>query len=167
MTIALSISNLQKTYSNGLVALKGIDLTVEEGDFFALLGRNGAGKSTAIGIISSLVNKDGGSVKVFDADVDHDFALAKSYLGIVPQEFNFSIFETPRQIVCNQAGYYGIGRKIAAERAEQYLSQLGLWAKRDEMTQTLSGGLKRRLMIARGVDARAETAHTGRANRRR
>ncbi len=151
MTIALSISNLQKTYSNGLVALKGIDLTVEEGDFFALLGRNGAGKSTAIGIISSLVNKDGGSVQVFDADVDRDFALAKSYLGIVPQEFNFSIFETPKQIVCNQAGYYGIGRKIAAERAEQYLSQLGLWAKRDEMTQTLSGGLKRRLMIARAL----------------
>lgn len=151
MTTALAISNLQKTYANGLVALKGIDLVVEQGDFFALLGRNGAGKSTAIGIICSLVNKDGGSVKIFDADIDRDFALAKSYLGVVPQEFNFSIFETPQQIVCNQAGYYGIGRKIALQKAEQYLGQLGLWEKRNEMAQTLSGGLKRRLMIARAL----------------
>lgn len=151
MTIALAISNLRKTYGNGMVALKGIDLVVEQGDFFALLGRNGAGKSTVIGIICSLVNKDSGSVKVFDADIDRDFALVKSYLGVVPQEFNFSIFETPRQIVCNQAGYYGIDRKTAHRRAEQYLSQLGLWEKRNEMAQTLSGGLKRRLMIARAL----------------
>ena len=151
MTVALSISNLQKTYGNGLVALKGIDLAVEQGDFFALLGRNGAGKSTVIGIISSLVNKSGGSVRVFDADIDRDFAQAKSYLGVVPQEFNFSVFETPRQIVCNQAGYYGIGRKLAAQRAEHYLNQLGLWEKRDERSQSLSGGMKRRLMIARAL----------------
>ncbi len=151
MTIALAISDLRKTYGNGLVALKGIDLSVQQGDFFALLGRNGAGKSTVIGIISSLVNKSGGAVRVFDADIDRDFALAKSYIGVVPQEFNFSIFETPLQIVCNQAGYYGIGRKLAARRAEQYLSQLGLWEKRDEITQTLSGGMKRRLMIARAL----------------
>ena len=151
MTVALAISNLQKTYRSGLVALKGIDLEVEQGDFFALLGRNGAGKSTVIGIICSLVNKSAGTVAVFDADIDRNFALAKSYLGVVPQEFNFSIFETPRQIVCNQAGYYGIGRKLAAQRAEHYLSQLGLWEKRDQITQTLSGGMKRRLMIARAL----------------
>ena len=151
MTIALAISNLQKTYANGMVALNGIDLVVEQGDFFALLGRNGAGKSTAIGIICSLVNKDGGSVKIFDADIDRDFAQAKSYLGVVPQEFNFSIFETPQQIVCNQAGYYGIGRKAALKKANQYLIQLGLWGKRDEISQTLSGGQKRRLMIARAL----------------
>ena len=151
MTVALAISNLQKTYRSGLVALKGIDLEVEQGDFFALLGRNGAGKSTVIGIICSLVNKSAGTVAVFDADIDRNFALAKSYLGVVPQEFNFSIFETPRQIVCNQAGYYGIGRKLAAQRAERYLSQLGLWEKRDQITQTLSGGMKRRLMIARAL----------------
>lgn len=151
MTVALAISNLQKTYRSGLVALKGIDLEVEQGDFFALLGRNGAGKSTVIGIICSLVNKSAGTVAVFDADIDRNFALAKSYLGVVPQEFNFSIFETPRQIVCNQAGYYGIGRKQAAQRAKRYLSQLGLWEKRDQITQTLSGGMKRRLMIARAL----------------
>lgn len=151
MPIALAISNLRKTYNNGMVALKGIDLVVEEGDFFALLGKNGAGKSTAIGIICSLVNKNHGAVKVFDADIDHDFARAKSYLGVVPQEFNFSVFETPQQIVCNHAGYYGIGRKTAEQRAGQYLSQLGLWEKRNEKAQTLSGGLKRRLMIARAL----------------
>ncbi|MDA7956826.1 MAG: ABC transporter ATP-binding protein [Gammaproteobacteria bacterium] len=151
MTVALSITDLQKTYPNGLVALRGIDLQVEEGDFFALLGKNGAGKSTAIGIISSLVNKSGGKVRVFDADIDRDFARAKSYLGVVPQEFNFSIFETPMQIVCNQAGYYGIGRKLAEERAGHYLRQLGLWEKREQMAQTLSGGMKRRLMIARAL----------------
>lgn len=148
---ALHISNLQKTYANGLVALKGIDLSVREGEFFALLGRNGAGKSTAIGIISSLIRKSGGSVKIFDADIDEDFSRAKSYIGVVPQEFNFSIFETPMQIVCNQAGYYGIPRKPALERAREYLGQLGLWGKRDQMTQTLSGGMKRRLMIARAL----------------
>jgi len=151
MTTALAISNLQKTYANGLVALHGIDLTVKEGDFFALLGKNGAGKSTAIGIISSLINKSGGRVRVFDADIDRDFARAKSYLGVVPQEFNFSIFETPMQIVCNQAGYYGIGRKLAAQRAHHYLRQLGLWERRGEIAQNLSGGMKRRLMIARAL----------------
>ncbi len=151
MTLALAIADLRKTYGNGLVALAGIDLAVEQGDFFALLGRNGAGKSTAIGIISSLVNKSGGSVKIFDADIEQNFALAKSYLGVVPQEFNFSIFETPFQIVCNQAGYYGIGRKLAMHRAQHYLSQLGLWDKRDEISQMLSGGMKRRLLIARAL----------------
>lgn len=151
MTVALAISDLRKTYSNGFVALNGIDLVVEQGDFFALLGKNGAGKSTAIGIISSLVNKSSGSVNIFDADIDQNFALAKSYLGVVPQEPNFSIFETPHQIVCNQAGYYGIGRKLANERAEHYLNQLGLWEKRNDKTQILSGGMKRRLMIARAL----------------
>lgn len=151
MSVALSVSNLRKTYSNGLVALKGIDLRVEQGDFFALLGKNGAGKSTAIGIVSSLVNKSDGVVKIFDVDIDENFALAKSYLGIVPQEMNFSIFETPTQVVCNQAGYYGISKKLANERAEQYLTQLGLWEKRNQITQVLSGGMKRRLMIARAL----------------
>ena len=151
MTAALSISRLRKTYPNGMVALNGVDLTVEQGDFFALLGRNGAGKSTAIGIISSLVNKSGGRVKIFDADIDENFARAKSYLGVVPQEFNFSIFETPLQIVCNQAGYYGLGKALARARAEQYLKQLGLWEHRANMAQTLSGGMKRRLMIARAL----------------
>ena len=148
---ALTIENLTKTYGNGHTALKGINLTVEEGDFFALLGRNGAGKSTAIGIISSLVNKSSGTVKVFDANIDQDFNLAKSYLGVVPQEFNFSVFETTRQIVNNQAGYYGIGRELAGERTEHYLKQLGLWEKRDQPSRSLSGGMKRRLMIARAL----------------
>ncbi len=151
MTVALAISNLKKTYRTGLVALKGIDLTIEQGDFFALLGKNGAGKSTVLGIISSLVNKSSGSVKIFDVDIDQNFPLAKSYLGMVPQEFNFSIFETPKQIVCNQAGYYGIGRQQAIERTEHYLNQLGLWDKRDVRAQVLSGGMKRRLMIARAL----------------
>lgn len=151
MTRALAISGLRKTYGNGAVALKGIDLEVGQGDFFGLLGRNGAGKSTVIGIICSLVNKSAGQVTVFDADIDRDFARAKSYLGVVPQEFNFSIFETPFQIVCNQAGYYGIGRAQAKRRAKKYLTQLGLWDKRDDITRELSGGMKRRLMIARAL----------------
>ncbi len=151
MVAALTISNLQKTYSNGHVALKGINLTVEQGDFFALLGKNGAGKSTAIGIISSLVNKTAGSVQIFDADIDSDFAKAKSYIGVVPQELNVSIFENPAQIVTNQAGYYGIGRKVAKERADHYLNQLGLWEKKDGPVRELSGGMKRRLMIARAL----------------
>jgi len=151
MTRALAIEGLRKIYANGVTALKGIDLTVEPGDFFALLGRNGAGKSTVIGILCSLVNKTAGKVTVFDADIDRDFARAKSYLGVVPQEFNFSIFETPLQIVCNQAGYYGIGRAQAKRRAEKYLTQLGLWDKRDDITRELSGGMKRRLMIARAL----------------
>ena len=151
MTAALTIRDLQKTYENGLEALKGISMEVQEGDFFALLGKNGAGKSTAIGIICSLVNKSSGTVRVFDADIDSDFARAKSYLGVVPQEFNFSIFETPIQIVCNQAGYYGIKRSIAEQKAEHYLDQLGLWEKRNEIARSLSGGMKRRLMIARAL----------------
>ncbi len=151
MTAALAISNLRKFYDNGHEALKGIDLQVETGDFFALLGRNGAGKSTAIGIISSLINKTSGIVRVFDADIDEDFARAKSYLGIVPQEMNFSVFETPLQIVMNQAGYYGIPRKEARQQANKYLDRLGLADKKQVSSRALSGGMKRRLMIARAL----------------
>ena len=148
---ALEIKQLTKTYSNGVHALKGIDLRVEEGDFFALLGPNGAGKSTTIGIISSLVNKTGGQVRVFDTDMETDLEKAKSYIGLVPQEVNFSQFEAPEDIVLNQAGFYGIPRAQARERTEHYLSQLGLWEKRREQARTLSGGMKRRLMIARAL----------------
>lgn len=148
---ALEIKQLTKTYSNGVHALKGIDLRVEEGDFFALLGPNGAGKSTTIGIISSLVNKTGGQVRVFDTDMETDLEQAKSYIGLVPQEVNFSQFEAPEDIVLNQAGFYGIPRAQARERTEHYLSQLGLWEKRREQARTLSGGMKRRLMIARAL----------------
>ncbi len=151
MTVALSISNLKKTYSNGFDALKGISLEVQAGDFFALLGPNGAGKSTCIGILSSLVNKTSGRVAIFDADIDKDFAKAKSYIGLVPQEFNFNIFEPIDEIVINQAGYYGIERNIALERTEYYLNQLGLWGKRKDSARLLSGGMKRRLMIARAL----------------
>ncbi|MFT5112820.1 MAG: ABC-2 type transport system ATP-binding protein [Parasphingorhabdus sp.] len=151
MQPALSISNLQKTYSNGFSALKGIDLEVTDGDFFALLGPNGAGKSTAIGIICSLVNKSAGKVSVYGYDIDRQFAMAKAQLGIVPQEFNFSVFETPLQVVVNQAGYYGIERRAALKRAETYLRKLGLWEKRNEQNRSLSGGMKRRLMIARAL----------------
>lgn len=151
MSIALSIRNLEKVYANGLRALKGISLEVVEGDFFALLGKNGAGKSTAIGIISSLINKSAGEVEIFGIDIDQDFDKAKSYLGVVPQELNLNVFETPMQIVVNQAGYYGIGKKLAVQRAEQYLGQLGLWDKRNGAARELSGGMKRRLMIARAL----------------
>ena len=151
MTYALKTRALTKTYENGVEALKGIDLSVAEGDFYALLGPNGAGKSTVIGIICSLVNKTGGSVEVFGIDTERNFAKAKSYLGIVPQEFNFNMFETPWQIVLNQAGYYGIERRRARERAEQYLTLLGLWSERHETARGLSGGMKRRLMIARAL----------------
>ncbi len=148
---ALVIKQLRKTYSNGFEALKGIDLVVEQGDFFALLGPNGAGKSTTIGIISSLVNKTSGQVSVFGHDMDIALHQAKKCLGLVPQEFNFSQFETPLQIVINQAGYYGIPRAIAKERAKIVLNQLGLWDKRDQPSRNLSGGMKRRLMIARAL----------------
>jgi ABC-2 type transport system ATP-binding protein len=151
---ALEISNLKKTYQSKerkVEALKGIDLTVEQGDFFALLGPNGAGKSTTIGIISSLVNKSSGSVKVFGYDLDTELEKAKSQLGLVPQEFNFNQFETVMQIVINQAGYYGVDRKTAYERAEKYLKQIDLWEKRDARARELSGGMKRRLMIARAL----------------
>ena len=148
---ALEISNLSKTYSGGVEALKGIDLTVEEGDFFALLGPNGAGKSTTIGIITSLVNKSGGKVKVFGHDIDTDLTAAKRQLGLVPQEFNFSQFERVIEIVVNQAGYYGIPRNEAYQRAEVVLNQLSLWEKRNSRARELSGGMKRRLMIARSL----------------
>jgi ABC-2 type transport system ATP-binding protein len=151
MIPALTIENLSKVYDNGFSALKGISLEVQQGDFFALLGPNGAGKSTTIGIICSLVGKSGGSLKVFDADIDENFSAAKTYLGIVPQEFNFNPFDNPFDIVVNQAGYYGLPRKVALERAERYLKELGLWDKRDVPSRTLSGGMKRRLMIARAL----------------
>lgn len=151
MSNAIEIRQLRKTYADGFEALKGIDLTVKAGDFFALLGPNGAGKSTTIGILSSLVNKSAGNVKIFDADIDVDFPLAKSYLGVVPQEINFSVFEKPLQIVLQQAGYYGLERSLAIERAEHYLRQLKLWDKRDTVARNLSGGQKRRLMIARAL----------------
>ena len=148
---ALTIKDLQKTYKNGVEAVKGISLEVEEGDFFGLLGPNGAGKTTIIGIITGLVNKTSGKVFVFGVDIDEDFDEAKKLIGIVPQEMNFNIFEKVFDIVVDQAGYYGIPRKIANERAENYLKQLGLWDKRDMPSRTLSGGMKRRLMIARGL----------------
>ena len=151
MTYALELQQLQKTYSNNKMALMGIDLTVEAGDFFALLGPNGAGKSTTIGIISGLVNKSSGTVKVFDTDIDENSSLAKSYIGIVPQEINFSQFETCIEIVINQAGYYGLPRSRAYHQAEKYLKQLDLWDRRFERSRNLSGGLKRRLMIARAL----------------
>lgn len=148
---ALRIQNLQKTYANGKQALCGIDLEVSQGDFFALLGPNGAGKSTTIGIITSLVNKTGGKVYVYDHDLDTQTIEAKSLIGIVPQEVNFSQFEASLEIVLNQAGFYGIPRKQAYASAEKYLTQLGLWEKRNDPSRTLSGGLKRRLMIARAL----------------
>ena len=148
---ALQITQLTKEYDDGFVALKGIDLNVAEGDFFALLGPNGAGKSTTIGIICSLVRKTAGSVTIFGHDIDADFSSAKQFIGVVPQEFNFNQFEKPIDILVNQAGYYGIPAKIAAERAEKYLKQLGLWDKAHVPSRTLSGGMKRRLMIARAL----------------
>jgi ABC-2 type transport system ATP-binding protein len=151
MTHALSITGLTKTYANGVQALKGVDLQVREGDFFALLGPNGAGKSTTIGIIASLIRKTAGKVSVFDYDIDTDMESAKSCIGLVPQEFNFNQFEPVIEIVANQAGYYGIQRKLANQRAEKYLKQLGLWDKRRDMARELSGGMKRRLMIARAL----------------
>jgi len=151
MTYALEISALEKTYKGGFQALKGIDLTVKQGDFFALLGPNGAGKSTSIGVITSLVNKTGGQVKVFGYDIDTDLEKAKSFIGLVPQEFNFSQFEPLVNILVNQAGYYGVSKSIAIQRAEKYLKQLELWDKRDEPARALSGGMKRRLMIARAL----------------
>ncbi|HKJ20161.1 MAG TPA: ABC transporter ATP-binding protein [Woeseiaceae bacterium] len=148
---ALSIKNLTKTYSNGNQALKGIDLTVEAGDFYALLGPNGAGKTTAIGIISSLVNKSGGEVEIFGHNLDTEQEAAKACLGIVPQEINLNLWETVGNIVVNQAGYYGIGGKLARERAEKYLRELRLWDRRNDTARSLSGGMKRRLMIARAL----------------
>lgn len=151
MSEALVIENLKKVYGNGHVALKGIDLTVQEGDFFALLGPNGAGKSTTIGILSTLVNPSSGRVKVFGHDLATDPSAVKRCLGLVPQEFNFNQFETAFNILVTQAGYYGIARKTAVARAEALLKQLGLWDKRDTASRMLSGGMKRRLMIARAL----------------
>lgn len=151
MSYALEIKNLKKTYATGVEALKGIDLTVDEGDFYALLGPNGAGKSTTIGIITSLVNKTSGKVKIFGYDIDTDLVRAKQKIGLVPQEFNFDPFETVQQIVVNQAGYYGVSRKEALSRAEKYLKQSNLWEKRNVRARMLSGGMKRRLMIARAL----------------
>ena len=151
MTTALSVRDLRKIYDTGFEALKGISFDVQEGDFMALLGPNGAGKSTTIGIISSLVNKTGGMVSVFGHDIDQDFAAAKMQLGIVPQEFNFNQFETAFDILRIQAGYFGIDRKTASQRAEKYLKLLNLWDKRDVRSRMLSGGMKRRLLIARAL----------------
>lgn len=148
---ALEITNLHKTYANGLQALKGINLTVEQGDFFALLGPNGAGKSTCIGIITSLVNKTRGSVKVFGHCIDKELIQAKSILGSVPQEFNFNTFEPVHEIVTNQGGFYGVPRKIASQQTDHYLRELGLWPHRHQQARNLSGGMKRRLMIARAL----------------
>lgn len=151
MQPALSIKNLRKTYDDQFEALKGIDLDVAKGDFFALLGPNGAGKSTTIGIICSLVRKTEGLVTIFGHDIDKDFSAAKQFVGVVPQEFNFNQFEKPIDILIAQAGYYGIKADIARQRAEKYLRQLGLWERRNEISRTLSGGMKRRLMIARAL----------------
>jgi ABC-2 type transport system ATP-binding protein len=148
---ALSVHALTKTYKNGVAALKGIDLQVDQGDFFALLGPNGAGKTTLIGITTSLVTKSGGTVEVFGHDIDRELEAAKSCIGVVPQELNFNMFESPLTIVVNQAGFYGIDRKVARVRAEKYLKQLQLWDKRNSMARGLSGGMKRRLMIARAL----------------
>lgn len=148
---ALSIKDLRKTYANGNVALKGINFTVEEGDFYALLGPNGAGKTTAIGIISSLVNKTGGSVEIFGHNIDTDLEAAKICLGLVPQEVNLNLWENVHSVVLNQAGYYGLPRGLAAERSEKYLRALRLWDRRKHQARSLSGGMKRRLMIARAL----------------
>ena len=151
MTIAISIKDLDKTYANGVEALKGVSLEVQQGDFFALLGPNGAGKSTIIGVISTLINKSGGSVEVFGRSVDTHIYETKLDLGVVPQEVNFNQFEKVKDIVLTQAGYYGLPRKLAKERCEKYLKKLGLWEKRSERSRSLSGGMKRRLMIARAL----------------
>ena len=151
MANALEINNLKKVYGSGVEALRGIDLSVKEGDFYALLGPNGAGKSTTIGIITSLVNKTSGKVNVFGYDLDTDLVRAEQQIGLVPQEFNFNPFETVQQIVVNQAGYYGVSRKEAMKRSEKYLKQSNLWEKRNVRARMLSGGMKRRLMIARAL----------------
>ncbi len=149
--LALSIKNLKKTYPGNLEALKGIDLEVKKGDFFALLGPNGAGKTTTINIIVSLVNKTDGEVKIFGHDIDKDLEKAKTFIGFTPQEINLDFFESVFDIVVRQAGYYGIDKKVAGERAEKYLKQMDLWDKRNSPSGKLSGGMKRRLMITRAL----------------
>lgn len=151
MTLALRVRDLKKNYANGLEALKGISFDVQAGDFMALLGPNGAGKSTTIGVLSSLVRKSSGTVEIFGLNIDTDFSAAKQHVGIVPQEFNFSQFEKVGDILRTQGGYFGLSRAIAAERADKYMRALGLWDKRDQPSRNLSGGMKRRLMIARGL----------------
>ncbi len=151
MSYALEIEGLEKVYATGLQALKGIDLRVAQGDFFALLGPNGAGKSTTIGVICSLVNKTAGTVRVNGVDIDEDFPRAKRHLGVVPQEFNFNVFESVEDILIHQAGYYGIPLKTALERIDTYLAKLGLSEKRNTRARMLSGGMKRRLMMARAL----------------
>ena len=148
---ALELRQLRKTYPSGVKALRGVDLSVTQGDFFALLGPNGAGKTTAIGIVTSLVNKTSGSVSVFGYDLDRQREAAKACIGVVPQEFNLNVFEKCENILINQAGYYGVPRSVAKQRAEKYLRALHLWDRRDQMSRTLSGGMKRRLMIARAL----------------
>jgi len=148
---ALSITNLTKTYANGFPALKGIDLKVDAGGFYSLLGPNGAGKTTAIRIVCSLVEKSSGSIEVFDHNLATHPESVKMHIGMVPQEVNFNTFDTPLNILVNQAGYYGIRRSIALQRAKKYLGELKLWDKRDDISRTLSGGMKRRLMIARAL----------------
>lgn len=148
---ALSIRNLTKTYANGNQALKGIDFSVAVGDFYALLGPNGAGKTTAIGIISSLVNKSAGEVEIFGHNIDTELEAAKTCIGLVPQEVNLNLWEGVHNIVLNQAGYYGLGRRLARARSEKYLRALRLWDRRDDVARSLSGGMKRRLMIARAL----------------
>ena len=151
MAAAIEITGLRKTYQGGTQALRGVDLTVLDGDFFALLGPNGAGKTTVISVITGLVQKTSGEVRIFGVSIDDNPSLAKTYIGVVPQEFNFSIFEKVIDIIVDQAGYYGIPRKEALARVEPILKDLGLWEKRYERSQTLSGGMKRRLMIARSL----------------
>jgi ABC-2 type transport system ATP-binding protein len=149
--LAIEILNLNKTYSPNIIAVNNVSLSIEQGDFFAILGPNGSGKTTTLGIISSLVTKDSGIVKIFGNSLDTELSKAKSFIGIVPQEFNFSIFETLIEILVNQAGYFGIKKNIALKRAEEFLKQLGLWHKKDTKSGQLSGGMKRRLMIARAM----------------
>ncbi len=151
MALALKIENLEKTYASGTVALRGVSLDVPEGDFYALLGPNGAGKTTIIGVVTGLVTKTGGTVSVFGADIEKEPELARTYIGVVPQELNFNIFEKVIDVVINQGGYYGIPRKVAAARAEKILEGLGLYDKRFAVSNTLSGGMKRRLLIARAL----------------
>ena len=148
---ALTVQHLSKTYKNGQTALNDVSFSVEKGDFFALLGPNGAGKTTLIGILTSLVQKTSGTATIFGHDIDHEFSLAKQHVGVVPQEFNMSIFGKVHRIVMNQAGYYGLPRKLVKERTEKYLTRLGLWEKRNTEARHLSGGMKRRLMIARAL----------------
>ena len=151
MPDALSIQKLRKVYANGVIAIDDLSLRIEEGDFFALLGPNGAGKSTAIGIISSLIRKTSGTVRILGLDIDSDFSKARKLIGFVPQEFNFNVFEPIVEVLANQAGYYGIPRRLAFAQSEFYLEKLGFWGKRKEGARLLSGGMKRRLMIARAL----------------